>query len=145
MINRIKEDIKNAMRNKEKTKLSTLRMLLATIETERGKQGLESIENFSEEQIISLINRNVKALNQESDSLLNVGRDNSNVLEQKDILIEYLPKQLSEDEIRKEVAYALTLLEQSRIDNAMKYLSQKLKGKADLGLVSKLIKEISKK
>ncbi|AYP68293.1 hypothetical protein PQE75_gp186 [Bacillus phage vB_BcoS-136] len=141
MIIQIKNDIKDAMRNKEKIKLSTLRMLLATIENERSKIGLSSIEDFTEEQIIALINRNIKALNQEIESLRVAGRITTEQQTQKQVLLSYLPEQLSEDLIRKEIELAMILVERGEINNPMQVLSKKLKGKADMGLVSRLVKE----
>jgi uncharacterized protein len=143
MIKTIKNDMVQAMKDKEKTKLLTLRMLLALIETERGKVGLKDVSEFTEDQIVSLINRNVKTLNQEIDSLVKAGRDISNQEEQKEILMSYLPKQMSLDEVKDVVAEVGRLTKESgeKMGFAMKELSTRLKGKADMSVVSALIKE----
>jgi uncharacterized protein len=144
MIKRIKDDMKQAMKDKNKEKLSTLRMLLATIETERGKQGLESIGDFTDEQVIGFINRNLKQLGQEIESLIKAGRNIDPQLQQVEFLKEYLPKQLTDEEIAKEVELAIADVRAEAGNNfglLMKHLSG-LKGKADMSIVSKLAKEM---
>lgn len=146
MLTQIKNDIKEAMRNKDKEKLSTLRMLLATIETERGKNGLATIEDFSDDEIIGLINRNIKALNSEIESLIVANRDSSKQEKEKELLVSYLPTQMMEDEIRsfvaREIEGARAMLSEVKLGQVMGSLSSKLKGKADMGLVSKVAKEL---
>lgn len=143
MINTLKNDMKQAMRDKNKEKLSTLRMLLATIETERSKAKLDSVEDFTEEQIIGFINRNIKALTQEIDSLVKADRSYATQLLAIEHLKEYLPKQLSEEEIIKEVEYEISYVKSNSgtFGDVMKGLT-KLKGKADMGLVSKTAKQL---
>ena len=138
LIQQIKEDIKQAMRDKEKVKLSTLRMLLSTIETERGKKGISTIEDFSQDEIIGFINRNIKQLDQEIDSILTAERDPASQYEQRTILQAYLPKQLTDEEII--AAVAKVIQEAENVGQAMKLLSS-LRGKADMKKVSQFVKE----
>lgn len=136
MIKTIKEDMKQAMRDKNKVKLSTLRMLIASTEKERIAS---KVEELSSEAVITCINREIKAIGQEIDGLVLAGRDTSSQEEQKAILMEYLPKQLTEDEIAEKVREATATAPNMGL--AMKQLSAELKGKADMSLVSKLVKE----
>jgi hypothetical protein len=142
MIDTLKNDMKQAMRDKNKEKLSTLRMLLATIETERSKAGLGSVEDFTEEQIIGFINRNIKALKQEIESLKNADRDFSKQEREIEVLTGYLPQQLDEIGIRLAVETAIRAINKTEgtFGSLMGMLSI-LKGKADMGLVSKIAKE----
>ncbi|EML6324873.1 GatB/YqeY domain-containing protein [Bacillus cereus] len=136
MIKTIKDDMKQAMRDKNKTKLSTLRMLIASTEKERIAS---KVEELSSEAVITCINREIKAIGQEIDGLVLAGRDTSSQEEQKAILMEYLPKQLTEDEIAEKVREVTATA--PNLGLAMKQLSAELKGKADMSLVSKLVKE----
>ncbi|PFT50891.1 MULTISPECIES: GatB/YqeY domain-containing protein [Bacillus cereus group] len=136
MIKTIKEDMKQAMRDKNKIKLSTLRMLIASTEKERIAS---KVEELSSEAVITCINREIKAIGQEIDGLVLAGRDTSSQEEQKAILMEYLPKQLTEDEIAEKVREVTATAPNMGL--AMKQLSAELKGKADMSLVSKLVKE----
>lgn len=136
MIKAIKEDMKQAMRDKNKTKLSTLRMLIASTEKERIAS---KVEELNSEAVITCINREIKAIGQEIDGLVLAGRDTSSQEEQKAILMEYLPKQLTEEEIGEKVREVTATAPNMGL--AMKQLSAELKGKADMSLVSKLVKE----
>ncbi|EOO11296.1 GatB/YqeY domain-containing protein [Bacillus cereus] len=136
MIKTIKDDMKQAMRDKNKVKLSTLRMLIASTEKERIAS---KVEELSSEAVITCINRELKAIGQEIEGLVLAGRDTSSQEEQKEILMEYLPKQLTEEEIAEKVREATATAPNMGL--AMKQLSAELKGKADMSLVSKLVKE----
>lgn len=144
MINMLKNDMKQAMKDKNKEKLSTLRLLLATIETERSKAKLDSVEDFTEEQIIGFINRNIKALKQEIDSLKNAERDFAKQEREIEVLTTYLPKQYSEEEVivvLEVLAQTGKKLEKS-FGEFMKVVSTTLKGKADMSMVSKNAKQV---
>jgi uncharacterized protein len=140
MINQIKEDIKQAMRDRDKVRLSTLRMLMSTMDNERIKL---RVDELNEEQSITCINRNLKQLDQEIESLIKANRNFADALLQYEILHEYLPQQLSEEEIRENVAGIVTIVktEGGKFGDVMKSLSV-LKGKADMKLVSKIAKEL---
>lgn len=145
MITTIKKDMVQAMKDKNKNKVTTLRMLLSTIDTERGKLGLKDVSDFKEEQVIGLINRNIKQINQEIDSLKIAKRDFSMQQEQKTILEEYLPAQMSAEEILSYVNSAISaegFTDKSQKGKLMGILSKQLKGKADMGLVSKFAKDL---
>jgi uncharacterized protein len=138
LINQIKADMKQAMRNKDKVTLSTLRMLLATIDNERIKLK----RDLTDDDVITCINRNLKQLMQEIDSLADANRSIDNQLEQRAILVDYLPKQLTEEEVRALVREAVieVKLEGGNFGQVMKQLSD-LKGKADMKFVSSLARE----
>lgn len=143
LIEKIKQDMKQAMRNKEKEKLSTLRMLLAKIEKEKIALKLADVNDLTNEQVESVIVKNIKELDKEIESYIKVGRLTTNQQSEKLLLMSYLPRQLSDEEILVEVKHAFGLVERGEIEikGVMKYLSQKLKGKADMGTVSKLARE----
>jgi len=142
LITQIKQDVKQAMRDKDKAKLSTLRMLVATIE----KKQIETKGILTDLEVIESIGKNIKQLNQEIESIVTANRDNASekiakLDSEKEVLLSYLPKQLSEKEIGIYVAHALRLLAEGEIKSPMQYLSKELKGQADMQLVSKLVKE----
>ena len=139
----IQNDMKQAMRDKNKEKLSTLRMLLATIEKKKVEKKLKLVTELAESDIIDSISKNVKQLDQEIESLINAGRDVTSQLAEKKVLSEYLPKQMTIDEITKEVSAIVKLVKSAggNMGVAMKEASAKMKGKADMKLVSQLVKE----
>lgn len=143
MINTIKDDMKEAMRNKEAEKLSTLRMLLAELEKEKVSLKLSDVSQLTKDQVLAVVNRQLKKLDKEIESYIAVNREVSKQQAEQEVLRSYLPQQLKEDEIREVILHTLDLVKRGEIDVPMKYLSQRLKGKADMKLVQQLVKELS--
>ncbi len=141
---KIKEDMKSALLNKEKAKLSTLRLLVAKLENEKVKLKLREISELNNDQTYSVISNNIKEINKEIESYENVGRDTSKQIKEINLLTSYLPKQATEKEIRESAYHAVALVNRREIKNPMQYLSQRLKGKADMNLVVKIVKEVQK-
>jgi uncharacterized protein YqeY len=141
MITTIKSDMKEALKKKEKIRLSTLRMLIATLENERIKL---KVQELSEYDIITCINRNLKQLDQEIESLIKADRNIDSQLVQTEVLKSYLPIQLSEEEIRGavETVVLLTKLNGGSFGEVMKALNADLNGKAEMRIVSKIAKEL---
>jgi uncharacterized protein len=143
LITQIQNDMKQAMRNKDKKKLSTLRMLLATVEKVKVTLKVKDVTELSDDVILNAINKNIKQLNQEIEALEKAGRDTFSQETEKELLNTYLPKQMSEEEIKEVVEQAVADVNAeagANIGMVMKLLSP-LKGKADMKLVSKLVKE----
>ncbi|HHB2481383.1 TPA: GatB/YqeY domain-containing protein [Bacillus cereus] len=132
----IKNDMIQAMKNKDKVKVVALRMLLATFEKERIAL---KVPELNEDQIITCINREIKAIDQEIEGLVNAGRSTTDQEYQKTVLQAYLPKQLTQDEV---VALVTEVVGRTaNMGMAMKELTPQLKGKADMKQVSQLVKE----
>lgn len=138
MLEQIKADRIKAMKEKDKAKRTTLQLLLAKLEKEQIALQTE----LTKEQIEVVINRSLKELDKEIESYKAVSRETTSQEAEKKLLLSYLPKQLTEDEIRAEVKLANKLVEDGVTKNAMQYLSNKLQGKANMGLVSKIVKEM---
>lgn len=144
LILQIKKDIREAMKNKDKAKLSTLRMLVATIE----KKQIESKGGLTNLDVIESIGKNIKQLNQEIESIVTANRDNASekiakLEAEKNVLIEYLPKQLTPEELQMEVDSLVGLVKSQggNMGVAMGIASTQFKGRADMKSVSKLVKE----
>jgi uncharacterized protein len=143
LVNKIKSDSVEAMRNKETAKLSTLRLLVAELEKEKISHKLTEVAGLSDEQAQAVISRQIKKLDKEIEAYVAVGRSTEAQEAEKELLITYLPKQLTENEIKAEIEHALDLVARGDIRNPMQHLS-KLKGKADMKRVQELVKELSK-
>jgi uncharacterized protein len=142
LVNQIKTDAVQAMRDKATEKLSTLRLLVAELEKEKVAHKLTEVTGLSDEQTQSVISRQIKKLDKEIESYVAVGRTVEKQEAEKEILQSYLPKQLTEKEIRIEVQFALNLTKQGEIKNPMQHLGKVLKGKADMKLVQAIVKEL---
>ena len=141
MRNRIIEDLTNAMRNKDKELLSVIRML-------KGAMQMDEINlkrELTDEEIMLVIVKQVKT---RKESIVEFEKANRNDLIEKtqgevDILNKYLPEQLSEEEVIKKVEEVFaqekptSMADMGRMMGKLSFL----KGKADMGFVSKLIKE----
>lgn len=144
-VGQIKSDSVKAFKARDKAKDSTLRLLISELEKEKVQHKFSEIGDLSSEQVLEVINRQIKKLQKEKEAYLEVGRDTEKQDDELEVLKVYLPKQLNEDEIRKEVAHAVELVHRNEIKNPMQYLGQKLKGKADMKLVQQIVKEIQSK
>lgn len=141
----LKVELKEAMLKKDTVKTSVLRMIISSLgyyEIQKGGAGYEA----TDEDVLAVLQREAK---QHRDSIEQFSSANRTDLVEKEttelnILQAYLPKQMSEDEIRNEVKDAIiksqakTAADMGKI---MGVLMPKVKGKADGGLVSKIVKE----
>ena len=140
---KISEDVKNALRNQEKLKLSVLRMLLASIKNKIIELGEKELPD---EQIISVINSEIKKRRDSVIAFEKVGRQDVADAEKEeiDILMKYMPAQLTEDQIVNMIDEAIKELSIESVKDLgklMKSLVPKTKGKADGALVNKLVRE----
>lgn len=141
----INNDIKNAMRSKEREKLEALRAVKSAIllaETEKGAG-----EDLGEEREVALLQKLVKQRKESAEMYTQQGREDmaADELAQAAVIEVYLPEQMSEDEIRSQVK---TIIEQtgasqpSEMGKVMGPAMASMKGKADGKLISAIVKEL---
>lgn len=142
----LQSELKNSMLAKDEIKTSVLRMLLSAInyyEIQKGGAGYEA----NEEDVLNVIGAQAK---QRRDSIAEYEKANRPELVEKEtkeleILQVYLPAQMTEDEVRALVAEAIsetgaqTMADMGKV---MAALMPKVKGKADGGMVSNLVKQL---
>lgn len=147
IVNQIPIDLKNAMLAKEKVKIAALRAIKSAFILENTKEGSSgNIDNNLAQQIIlKLHKQRMDAYN------IYVEQNRSDLadeeFQQAKVLENYLPKRLSEEEIRskiKEIANVLGATSMADIGKVMGKVMNSLKGKADGAIISKLVKEILK-
>lgn len=141
----IQNDLKNAMLAKDESKLSTIRMLKSAIqyfEIQKGGAGYTA----TDEDVVEVVGREIKK-RKESIELYEKG-DRQELAdkekEELEMLSVYLPEQLSEDEIRSLIDEAISATgasQMSHMGKVMGILSSKIKGKADGGMVSSIVRE----
>ena len=142
MLDRITKDIVDAMKNKDTLKLSTLRLLKGAIDLEKINKKLDTI---SDEDIVVIISKQIKT---RKESIAEFEKGNRTDLIDKtkkeiEILSSYMPELLSEEEVTKIIDEAIVKVNASTIRDmglVMKEVSAKLKGRADMSLVSSIIK-----
>lgn len=144
MYNKIKNEIKEAMKNKDTVKRDVLKMVVNKAKGIKKEQDPnDTTEIISNDIIVNAINKEMKQLNQTKDSLK--GREDTDLYKETEIKIsilsEYLPKMMTREEVEIEVERILSNGEYNNFGLKMKTVMTELKGKAD----NKLIKEIVEK
>jgi len=145
LFDQINQDIKAAMLAKEKSKLEALRAIKAAFLIAKTEKGAE--EELSSEKEISIIQKLVK---QRKDSASIYQQNNRTELADKELkeaeyIAVYLPKQLSEEEIKEALKPIITQVgAQSMKDmgKVMGIASKQLAGKADGKLISNCVKAL---
>lgn len=137
---KITSDLKDAMKSGDKVRLNTIRSIRALI-LEFEKSG--SNKELSAEEELGLITSAAKKRKDSFEQYTNAGRTDLAEIEEKElsILAEYLPKQLSDEELEakiKELASEVGAVSKSDFPKLMPLAAKNLKGKAD----GKKIKEI---
>lgn len=138
----IQNDVKDAMRAKDREKVTTLRAILAEIqEAELQKRG----EGLSEADYLTILNRMVNQRRESIDQFKKADRTDLVEKEEAQLvhIIPYLPEQLSDVEIVAIIDAAMAKLEvndMSGMGKLMNAIRPELLGKADMGAVSALVK-----
>ena len=138
---KIKDDIKQAMRDKNESRLSTLRMLRAAIQRREVDERIQ----LDDTQVIAVIEKLVKQGRESIEQYVKGGRQELADKESGEIAVfqAYLPQQLSEVEIDKLVAEAIAGTGASSVKDmgkVMGVLKPKLQGRADMGQVGGKVK-----
>lgn len=138
---RINDDVKTAMRSKEKELLAVLRLILAAIKQIEVDQRIE----LDDEQIIAVLDKLAK---QHRDSITQFDDADRKDLADKeryelDIVQRYLPTALTEEELTQLIDQAIADTGASSVKDmgkVMGILKSKAQGRADMGKVSGLVK-----
>ena len=140
---KLQADLTEAIRGRDEVKSGTIRMLLSAITNEEvaGK----TAKVLTDVEIITVLSRETKKRREAVEAFTAAKRDDLANKEKAEgvIIAQYLPKQLSEAEIKKMIADAITETNAAGpagMGLVMKVLQPKIAGKADGGVVSGLVK-----
>lgn len=141
LLERLNQDMKLYMRNREKDKLSVIRMVKASLQNEAIKLKKDGL---SEEEELTVLSREVKQRKDSLQEFTNANRSDlvDKVQNELHILEAYLPKQLSEEELLSIVNETISETganSKADMGKVMSAIMPKVKGKADGGLVNKLV------
>ena len=142
MVEQLEKDLIEAMKTKEKERLAVIRAVKAGLKQEQ----IDHKKEINDELLIDVVNRQVKM---RKESIVEFEKGNrQDLIDQTkaeiDILMKYLPEQLSEEEVLKvidEIFAEVKPESQKDMGRVMKEANAKLKGKADMKTVSNIIKE----
>ena len=137
----ITNDMKLAMKAKDKQALKAIRMILGAIKQREKDERIE----LNDGQALSVIQKMVKQRKDSISQFSDAGRIDLVDIEEAELLIinNYMPKQLSKKEVESEVNKAISetgAASMKDMGKLMGVLKSKLDGKADMGVVSQLIK-----
>lgn len=142
MREQILEDMKKAMKTQDKETLAVIRMVKGAMQLEE----LNLKRELNDEEVIGIISKQIKTRKESITEFEKAKRDDliSKTKEEIEILNRYMPEQLSEEEIDKQIEQAITEIKPTSMKDMgklMAALTPKLKGRADMSEVSKKIKE----
>ena len=130
-------DMKEAMKNKEKERLAVIRMVRGAIR----QQEIDGQKELGEEDVIAVISKEVKMRRDSIEEFQKGGREDlvEKTQAEIDVLLPYLPAQLSEDEVRELVKAAVEQTGAATpkdMGKVMGVLMPKVKGRADGKMVN---------
>ncbi|MGM8364624.1 GatB/YqeY domain-containing protein [Virgibacillus sp. W0181] len=140
---RLNEDMKQAMRDKNKEKLSVIRMIKASLQNELIRTGEAEL---SEDEELSILSRELKQRKDSLQEFESAGRDD---LAQKlefeiSIVQQYLPKQLTSEELEQIIKQTITEVNATSkkdMGRVMSAIMPKVKGRADGSLINKIVQK----
>lgn len=141
LVARIKASMKEAMKARAKERLATIRLILADFKRVEVDERIE----IDDARALLILDKMVKQRRDSATQFQDAGRDELAAIEVAEIAIiqEFLPKQLSEDEIIAMIDDALSAIEvkgMGAMGALMGAIKPKLQGRADMGAVSKIVK-----
>ena len=142
MRNKLLSDLVGAMKSQDKETLSVLRMVKGAIQLEE----INKKHELSDDEVVALLSKQIKTRKESISEFEKANR--IDLIEQTkkeiEILSKYMPEQLGEEEVIKIIDDAFNELKpssQSDMGKIMGFVTPKLRGKADMSFVSKIIKD----
>lgn len=138
--NKLNDDLKSAMKNKDTLRLNTIRFVkkyIQELETSVGHNG-----NATDDEVLKIISKLVKQGKDAAEQYKSAGRmDLYNVEMSQIVILEtYLPKQMSDDEISIEIDKVMLETGSTNMGILMKELNARLTGRADGKTISRILK-----
>lgn len=135
LIDEIKKDNVQAMKDKNTLARAIYgvvmnKVLLASIEAKKDGKELNDTD------VVQILQKTIKELTEEKENYIKAGNtaEAENIEKQKEILTKYLPKMMSEEEIKDVIAG----LEDKSIPSVMKHFKANYAGKVDMSLVNRI-------
>jgi uncharacterized protein YqeY len=143
LIQQLDQDMKAAMKQKDKETLSTIRMVRASIK----KVEIDNRGELSEDQVLEVLIREIKQRKDSLNEYEKAGREDLAVKEKREIeiLSSYLPKQLTEEELREVVVKAIAetgATSKKEMGKVMGAVLPLVKGRADSKQVNQLVQQL---
>lgn len=139
---KISSDMISALKNKDKETLSTLRLLKSAIDLNKINS-LTRNEEVKDESVIEVVSKQIKTHRESAEQFKTAGRMDlvTNLEIEIKLLSTYLPEQLTEEEIERELDLIFEEVKPTGKGDLGKVMKEasKLRGKADFKLVSEIV------
>ncbi|MGD9578138.1 MAG: GatB/YqeY domain-containing protein [Syntrophorhabdus sp.] len=137
---KLQDGLKDALKQKDTVRLSLYRMLLASIKNKE----VEKIRPLTEDEFIAVVKTSVKQHVESIESFKKGNRPDLAEKEQKELAIlkEFMPSQLSEAEIAREIEEAMVSLQvqgQKEMGKVIKFILEKFPGRIDGKVLSGMV------
>lgn len=138
MVDSLRAEMKQALKERDMTKVSVIRFLLSDVTNATIDQG-----ELSDEQVTAIIKKQVKQVQEAITEFEKAGRTELVELEhkKKEILEAYLPEQLSEIEVRQIISQVKEETQETHAGKLTGLVMKRVAGKADGGTVARLVQE----
>lgn len=139
---KLQEDLKTSMKNKDTLRKSVITLIRSSIKQVEVDKRIE----LNDDDVIDIISKQLKQRNDTLEQFLDAGREDlvEETRSEIEVLKEYLPQQLSEEELNEIVKQTISEVGATSMKDMGKIMSvikPKTKGRADGKLINKLVKE----
>ena len=139
---KLQEDIKSSMKNKDAIKKSVITLIRSSIKQYEVDNRVE----LQDDEIVDLIAKQLKQTRDSREEFAKAGRDDlvSKAEAEIEVLKEYLPQQLSEEELNEIVISTISEVGATSMKDMKKIMTSimpKVKGRADGKLINELVKK----
>ncbi|TYB92608.1 MAG: GatB/YqeY domain-containing protein [Kosmotoga sp.] len=143
----LQNELKIALKNRDSLKANTIRSVIAAVKNYLVSSEVAKKEGATDEIVQKLVMKEIKNRKESIEEYEKADRKELAEKEKKEmeILKEFMPEMLSEDEIRKlaiETIDELDANDPSELGNVMRNIMPKVKGKADGKVVNKIVREL---
>ena len=141
LVEQLKQDMITAMKDKDEERLTVIRMVKAALDKEKIDKKIEITDDI----LIDVVNKQIKMRNDSIEEFKKASRDDlvENVVKEVEVLMNYLPEQLSEEEVESIISEVITTVEASSMKDMGKVMQEVtpiVKGRFDMKKVSEIIK-----
>lgn len=143
LADRLNEDMKQAMKSQDKFRLSVIRMIRSSIKNIE----IDQRRDLNDDEVLEILNREVKQRKDSLQEFEKAGRDDlvEQLSKEIEIILEYLPQQLNEEEIQAIVQQTIQEVgasSKAEMGKVMGALMPKVKGRADGKLVNQIVQRL---
>ena len=146
IVDKIDKSLTEALKNKDQDRTLTLRSIISQKKQKEIEKRTQDKKNITDEDMILILNKMVKQRRESIELYKQGGRQDLVDKETKELKIiqEYLPEQLSEEEIKKICEQTINNLKASSLKDmgkVMGIIKSKYKGSVDLSIAGKILKD----